>query len=625
MCGIVGFVSKQREVNDIELQEMCDSITLRGPDSGDIWFDNSVGLGHRRLSIIDLETGKQPMSLNDERVVIVFNGEIYNFLELKSQLIELGYTFNTTSDTEVILVGYKEYGIDFLLEKLEGMFAFALYDLDLEKVFLVRDKFGEKPLYYINNEKGIYFASEIKALEKLIDTSNIDIVALNYFLALSYIPAPYTIYRDVKKVKAAHYIIVDLNGEFNTVKYYDLQKVLSNNKKEYDLESAKNKLEALLKDSIEKRMISDVPIGAFLSGGIDSSIVSTLMAKISSEPINTFSIGFKVKEYDESNRAKLIANQIKSNHKVYYLDYKDVVKIIDEIILHYDEPFGDSSAIPSYYVAKLASKDVKVVLTGDAADELFAGYEKYLANYYIKKYQKLPSFLKVIFKGSVNLIPHNKFTNSILRRVKKVIDNSTLSDFDLHYNMMCLGFDDKARTSLLNSQFFNSFKDELKQKFDSFNSSEVLDKSLFTDLNIVLEGDMLAKVDRACMKNSLEARVPFLDSKIVEFAFSIPTDLKIKKRNKKYILKETFKSILPKETIDYRKKGFGVPVDYWFRNELKESISNLLNESFIKEQGIFNYEYIQKLLKDHIEGKENHKGKLWNLYVFQKWYVKKIM
>ncbi len=625
MCGITGIINKQNPVAIVELQAMCNRLELRGPDAEGTWVSDRLGLGHRRLSVIDLETGDQPMFSSDENIVLVFNGEIYNFKELRAELIELNHTFITNSDTEVIIKGYQQFGIREMLNRLEGMFAFALYDKEKEEVFIARDKFGEKPLYYIEQEDTFYFASELKALETKFDNKKIDKKGLNFFLSLSYIPAPYTIYKEVKKLLPAHYIQYKKGGNIQFHKYYDLRDRIAYQPVQTDFKKACEEVRTLLKDAVEKRMVSDVPLGAFLSGGIDSSIIAGLMAEISDAPINTFSIGFKEKTYDESGRAQLVADKIQSNHTVQYLDYNDVIEMVDEIILHYDEPFGDSSALPSYYVAKLARKKVTVVLTGDCADELFGGYEKYLGQYYISKFKKLPSFIQSIIKSVVYILPHNRITNSFLRRAKKVLKNAGQSDFDIHYNLMCLGFNDEERLELLKPDYLEPIKEEVAKVYHSFNSGESIEKGFYTDLHFVLEGDMLAKVDRVCMKNSLEARVPFLDSKLVELAYRLPLDFKIRGRNKKYILKETFKDILPPETTKFRKQGFGVPVDYWFRNELKEEISSLLSKELIDRQGIFNFKMVNNLLNEHLSAKENHKGKLWNLFVFQKWYEAKIL
>ena len=625
MCGIAGIIERNKNINIDELKLMCDQLSLRGPDAEGIFIDNKIGLGHRRLSVIDLQTGDQPMFSNDKSIAIVYNGEIYNFKYLRAQLVDKGYQFHTQSDTEVVINGYLEFGIDNLLPKLEGMFAFALYDKNKNKVFVARDKFGEKPLYYFIDEEKFAFASELKAFKNIIPPTGISNMGLNYFLSLSYIPAPFTIYSNILKLPSGSYITIDSNLHTKVYRYYSLLDRLSKKELYSDFGQCKRELKQMLYESVTGRMISDVPIGAFLSGGIDSSIITSIMSEISSEPINTFSIGFREKEFDESGRAKLVAEKIRSNHTVHYLDYKDVVDLVDEIIFHFDEPFGDSSAIPTYYVAKLAREKVTVVLTGDCADELFMGYEKYLGHTYTKKYRSLPQPVKRIIEKGVALIPHNKITNTLLRKLKKVVNNAALEDFDLHYGLMCLGFNDEERSKILVNNNFVDIKQNLSKIYNSYETGTALEKGDYVDINIVLEGDMLAKVDRMCMRNSLEARVPFLDSKIVEAAFRMPMEYKLNGKNKKYILKETFKDLLPKKTLKFSKKGFSAPIDYWLKSELNAELRKVISKEFIRSQNIFNHEEIQHIYNEHMNETENHAGKLWNLYVFQKWYQKKIL
>lgn len=628
MCAIAGIFDTNGLScvnNNIELlNSMCDNMKKRGPDSNGIFHENFVYLGHRRLSIIDLKTGDQPLFDKDKSIVIVFNGEIYNFKEIKNELVKLGYEFITSSDTEVVINGYKAFGIKEILNRMDGMFAFALYDLTTKELYICRDKFGEKPLFYTEKDGKFLFASELKAFAPNIKEFDIDTVALNLFLTLTYIPAPYTIYKGISRVNPSSFIKINVSGKKEFNNYYNLVDRIKENEESYTFNEAKSKLKCLVTESIRSRMISDVPLGAFLSGGIDSSIVSSIMAQISNTPINTFTIGFKEKEYDESTRARIVANHIKSNHFEHILDYKDVLDILDDIILYYDEPFGDSSAIPSFYVAKLAKDNVKVVLTGDCADECFAGYEKYLGRYYTKKYNKIPRFLRRSFENFINLIPLNFITNNLIRKIKKVTRNSGLSDFDIYYNFMSLGFNDEERKHLLLSQYHADIKKRIKATFDSYTGDSKLSREQYTDVKIVLEGDMFVKVDRACMHNSLENRAPFMNASILELSLNLPAHYKIHKQNKKYILKEAFKDILPKKTLSYRKSGFGVPIDYWFKNELKQDLSNLLSKDFIDNQGIFSYEAVQNIYCDHINGKENNKTKLWNLFVFQKWYLNNI-
>lgn len=621
MCAIAGIFSKDKDIESAELEKMCGRMNLRGPDAGGVYVSGQVGLGHRRLSIIDLGTGDQPMFNNDRSAVIVFNGEIYNFRELRVKLEEAGQVFRTQSDTEVILNAYRVYGMEKTVCMLEGMFAFALYDIETKELYIARDKFGEKPLYVWDQGEQLCFASELKAFAPDLSRFKIDYKALNYFLALDYIPAPYTIYQEIRKMMPGYYWRINAKGEKEEKCYFDLKESIPGENNKISFEEAQHKLRDLLTESVKRRMVSDVPMGAFLSGGVDSSIICTLMSQLSDRPVNTFSIGFKEKDYDESERARLVAEHIGANHTEYILDYKDVVKELDAIIAYYDEPFGDSSAIPSFYVAKLAREKVKVVLTGDCADELFAGYEKYLGRYYVERYRKLPTWVKSCITAVISIIPYTSFTNNFLRKIKKVIDNAESEDFDLYYHLMSLGFQDEERKKLLCPEIYRDIKPEIKEKYDSFSELSVLGKEQCTDVQVVLEGDMFVKIDRACMKSSLENRAPFIDSGILEFALQLPPDYRLKGKSKKYILKETFKDILPRWTSKFSKRGFGVPVDYWFRNELKGKLEEVLRREFLESQGIFNYDAVQTLLLEHLSGRENHKTRLWNLYVFQRWYL----
>lgn len=625
MCSISGIIGSENYfVDGLKLKEISDRMILRGPDSGDYYIDRNIGLAHRRLSIIDLSTGDQPMKIDNGNIVIVYNGEVYNFQEIREELLGLGCIFKTTSDTEIVAMAYKIFGIEGCLERLEGMFAFAIYDKNNGKVYIARDRFGEKPLYYYQEDGIFYFASELKAFAPSLEHFKISKTAINLFLTLSYIPAPYTIYDGISKLLPGHYLEFDRKGTYTIRQYFEAKEDIAQ-KDKTDYKTSINTLKELLFTSVKKRMVSDVPMGAFLSGGIDSSIVCCLMSKLSKEPVNTFSIGFDERDYDESERAEIVARAIGANHRKYILRYNDVLDILDEIISYYDEPFGDSSAIPSYYVAKLARKDVKVVLTGDCADELFAGYEKYLAEYYVARFKKCPKPLRFVFEWLVGKTPINDYTNNSLRKLKKVIQYSSDSGFDLYYDMLCLGFNDETRKTLLKKEWYNDVRHIYREFYDALpKNASYLQKEQLLDIYRVLEGQMFPKVDRACMHNSLENRAPFIDSTLVKFALNLPDSFKIHGKNKKRILKDAFKDILPNETLQFSKRGFGVPVDHWFRNELKSELLFLLSEEMIRKQGLFNYNYVQKLVKEHISGEENHKGMLWNLFVFQKWYLKNI-
>jgi asparagine synthase (glutamine-hydrolysing) len=620
MCGICGFISNNSSETD--LRTATDILGKRGPDSAGYYFNSPVGLGHRRLSIIDLSTGNQPMFSDDKKQVLVFNGEIYNFLKIKDELLQLGCSFSSTSDTEVILKAYQTWGLQKCLDRLEGMFAFALWDEILSKLFVVRDRYGEKPLYYTSNEQGFFFGSEVKALKGHYSKQNLDRTALNLFFTLTYIPAPHTIYKGVKKLEAGKYLEVDASGAISTKSFYDLKAIVEENTKRTieDYEEAKAKLRALLFQSVEERMISDVPLGSFLSGGIDSSIVSAIMAKKSTAPIKTFSIGFKEKAYDESERAALVAKHIGSDHTLHTLDHNDFLSVVNETLAYFDEPFGDSSAIPSMMVAKKAKEKVTVVLTGDCADELFGGYEKYLGKHYAEKYKAYPKLLRSAFETAINLIPHTNATNHILRKVKKVIRSAQQSPLERYGSLSTLGFQKGEMNELLNEKYLVDIAADIERYYTELEDKDELTQTFYSDVKLVLEGDMLAKVDRACMINALEARVPFLDSRIVDFSFRLPHHFKIDGTNKKKILKDTFADLLPEETMSFSKKGFGIPIRLWFQKELKAELLSLVSREKVEEQGIFSYDSIHSLIEEHMSNQENHSSKLWQLYVFQKWY-----
>ena len=624
MCGIIGFY--KYKPSQVAIQDLTLLLKKRGPDAIGTFEDENVALGHARLSILDLETGDQPMFSDDKNEVLVFNGEIYNFKALRLKLESEGAVFKTSSDTEVIVKGYKAWGFKNLLLQLEGMFAIALWDLQQQQLYIARDRFGEKPFYYYQNEEGFYFSSELKGITALIKNKEIDKAALNLFFSLSYIPAPYTIYEGVYKLEPGNYITLFQDGSSTKENYYATQEVVAASlKNPYDnYEQAKSDLRELLFQSVEQRMVADVPIGSFLSGGIDSSIVSAIMAKVSNQPINTFSIGFHEKEYDESDRAQLVAKHIGSNHTQHMLSVEELLESMDDIIDYFDEPFGDSSAIPSYMVAKKAREKVTVVLTGDCADELFAGYEKYLGNYYIDKFDSLPKIAQKSLSALINTIPHSSYTNQVLRKAKKVIVGASLSEEERYVQLTSLGFSALQKSSLFKKEYKAEVTSVIARHYTEIHS-DAITKTLYSDLNLVLEGDMLTKVDRMCMMNSLEARVPFLDSKIVDFAFKLPIEYKLEGSNKKKILKDAFKDLLPEQVFDFSKKGFGLPLRIWFKNELKEELLQLLNEVAIQKQGVFEADFIRKLLEEHMTNKENHSSKLWLLFVFQKWYAKNMI
>lgn len=620
MCGINGFYfnyENEEELNKKIILEMNRKITHRGPDDEGSYSDNRCSIGMTRLSIIDLVSGKQPITNETNSLKIVFNGEIYNYKELRKELINKGHIFKTDSDTEVVLHLYEEYGNE-CVKLLKGMFAFAIYSLSSNTIFLARDRAGEKPLYYYKGENAFVFASELKSIiASNIIEKRINKIALEQYFMLTYIPAPLTILEDVYKLKAGHYMIFANDGSVTIEKYWDIDYSLSNKIESYS--EAKNILRETLFSSVEKCMVSDVPIGSFLSGGIDSTIITGIMATISNKPINTFTIGFKDKRFDESDRAALVAKMHNTKHHVFVIDSDNMLNNISKIIDNIDEPFADSSYIPTFTVSDLASKNVKVVLTGDAGDELFAGYDKYLIGYYSNLYKKIPSFIrKNIIETGIKKMPQD---NSTVRKINKVVENFNLDIFSQRENLMCLGLKKNQIGKLLSyeseknldliSEYYNTFSRE--------NATEI-DRTLYTDFKVVLEGDMLCKVDRASMLSSLETRVPFLYPDVIEVASQIPAEYKIKARNKKIILKDTFSDLIPKELLKASKKGFSVPLASWIKNELYEDIAKALDYNKIKKQELLNADFVQQLLNEHIIGAKNNASIIWAIYVFEKWY-----
>lgn len=622
MCGINGIVDIKHTCDKKELNEkisiMNNMIIHRGPDDGGIFVHSNKAIGMRRLSIIDLETGHQPIFNEDQTVAIVLNGEIYNYRSIRKQLQAKGYKFRTNSDTETVLHAFEEYGEN-CVEYFDGMFAFCIYNTVTEEMFICRDRAGEKPLYYYIDENYFIFASEMKSILSVnIVPKIINNIALRQFLCLTYIPAPLTIFENIFKLEAGEYIKYK-NGNIDINTYWSVN--FNSNQLITDYVECKRQLRETLFQSVENRMVADVPIGSFLSGGIDSTIITGIMSKLSDKPISTFTIGFKEKQYDESDRANIVSKFHDTQHHVFELDYGHAIDILDTVVNNIDEPFADSSQIPTYVVSKLAADHVKVILTGDAGDELFAGYNKYLIGYYADLYKRVPEWIRRgVFEKIINSLP-DKGTR--MRKIKKVIDLFDKNNVDQRLGLMSGGFKISEMNKLLINEKQNEIGElipvtELCSKCGD--KSDEITKTLYLDFKIVLEGDMLTKVDRNSMLASLETRVPMLSRDMIELAFMIPSKYKINKRNRKIILKDTFSDLIPKELMKASKKGFAVPVDYWFRNELKCELLSLIDKEFIEEQGLFNYEYLKQVCDEHFSGTRNRKGELWCIYVFQKWY-----
>lgn len=624
MCGINGFVSKnliETKIIDGILDHMNHEIIHRGPDQDGFFVEEnqtiSIGMAMRRLSIIDLSTGKQPIFSSDGQKIIVYNGEIYNYKLLRREHLN-DYDFKTNSDTEVILGLYEKFGVS-SFAMLDGMFAFSIYDKALNKIFIARDFFGEKPLYYTLNKDSFYWCSELKSMMKVLPYKpEISKQGLNLYFQLTYIPAPFTIYESVSKLEANHYL------EFNCENFnFTINEIRQNTVSKDSNLSKKEVIKInhdLVHKSVESRSVSDVPIGTFLSGGVDSSIVSLCLAHQSDKKIETFSVGFEKKSFDETDKSRTIAKIINSNHHEFILSENDLAENISKIILNFDEPYADSSALPTYLVANKTKEFVSVALTGDGGDEVYGGYNKYymgrLNNYYTKI---IPKPVHNFSYNVLNNLLHSKDDErGLLFKAKRFL-NAIDYGGDFYYDIVSLAFLENERKEIFNRN--NYMKNPLGYYKNIVGSNN---KSLTDFRNIdrilSLEGDLLVKVDRSAMLTSLECRAPFLNKELWEFTNSLPESYLIRNWDKKHLLKESFKHYFPKDFLNKSKQGFGVPVGDWLRGVLKEELLTFIDKKFIEEQNLFNYEIISKLVSNHLESKIDNAFRVWAFYCFQLWY-----
>jgi asparagine synthase (glutamine-hydrolysing) len=623
VCGINGLLYKEAKTDIVkQLQLMNNKIIHRGPDDDGIYHENMVAMGMRRLSIIDLSTGNQPMYNDDKSVAIVFNGEIYNYKILKAELELAGCDFDTQSDTEVILRLYEKYG-ESMLDKLNGMFGFSIHDKNKNQVFIARDRFGEKPLYYYHNNEKFVWASELKSIVSLFpELKKVDRDALALFFSLTYIPAPYSIYQNIKKLLPGHYLKVNtINLAVEDRQYWDIN--LQDKVENISYTDAQRNIHNLLFESVEQRMIADVPLGVFLSGGVDSTIIAAIMANISDKKVKTFSVGYKNKRYDESARARQVAAHIGSEHHEYTLDYKDIFDIADKIILNYDEPYADSSCLPTWFISSKTAQHVKVALTGDGGDEVFGGYNKYMLPHYRRRLNRyIPGFIKPLLakKSFADMFLSRGDSKSIFSKARKVVGILNEDLISGHLNLLALGFRQDELDQLFTGEIAD-YKKLLADHLGTINPEvDELKQLRYIDKQISLEGDMLVKVDRASMLCSLECRSPFLDHRLMEYTYQLPDDYLIHKGNKKRILKDTFENLLPEGFFNSPKSGFETPVGEWFRGPLKNDMLETLSDVHLKQSGLFNFSYIRKLISDHCENKANNARQLWTLYCFQKWF-----
>ncbi len=628
MCGINGFVLRSSNIKSQgllpKINAMNTLIAHRGPDDDGTFVDQnsnySIAMGMRRLSIIDLNSGKQPIFSDDKQIIIVFNGEIYNYRELKEELLKSGTIFKTNSDTEVILKLYEKEGTA-SFQKLDGMFAFSIYDKKIDKVYIARDFFGEKPLYYHQGNGQFIWSSELKSLiYKLEQRPSISKTGLNLYFRLTYIPAPYSIYEGIIKLESNHYISLDLKTQDYSILPIE-KNVLELDNSKISLNEAKKNVKELVHQSVASRSISDVPLGTFLSGGVDSSIVSLCLAQCKSSPIETFSIGFEKKSFDETDKSRVVSKLIKSNHHEFIINEKDLEENVDEILLNFDEPFADSSSLPTFLVSNRTRKHVTVALTGDGGDEMFGGYNKYYMGKMNNKYTKMvPSGLhSMIQKASSPFLKVSNDDRGYRFKLKRLL-NSVDYNGQFYWDIISLGF---TRNSLhkyllpsyLNENIFDEYKKNTK-----ISRPQTLGDFRLIDKHISLEGDMLVKVDRTSMLNSLECRAPLLNKKIWHYANSLPEHFLMKGWNKKFILKEAFKDQFPEGFLDKSKSGFGAPVGDWLKLSLKLELESYIEEKKLVDQQIFNPETIIPLVKNHLSGKEDNTFKIWTYYCFQKWY-----
>lgn len=598
MCGIVGLVTKKEKENTIKL--MSDRIKHRGPDGDGYFIDGDVALGHRRLSIIDLSTGDQPMFNEDGSVVTVFNGEIYNYQELKEELISLGHDFKTKSDTEVLVHGYEEWHTD-LPKHLRGMFAFAIYDKNKNEVFLARDNFGIKPLYFAKMNDTFMFASEIKAFLDVPDFDKIfNESILETYLEFSFVPTNETFFKGVHRLDAGCSLLYK-DGEIKLNKYFKLDFKEEN----MSFEDAVKNISDVMKDSVEKHLIADVEVGSFLSSGIDSSYIVSL-----AKPDKTYTVGYENKKYDETMYAKDLAEKLGIKNESKIITKEEYLENISKIMYHLDEPTSDPAAISLYFVAKLASKDLKVVLSGEGADEFFGGYNYYREEVDYKFYNKLPYCLRHIIGKVASIFPEGRGFNFLVRRGEK-LENS--------YIGVNRNFSSKMAKKVLKNNYELKAIDVTKDVYNEFKNYSNIDKMQAIDINFWLMKDILLKADRMTMASSIEGRVPFIDKEVFKVASHLPFDYKVTKENTKVALRAAAKEVIPTEAYKKKKLGFPVPVREWIKDgSFKEEVEKTLNSDVANKY--FNTKIINKMFEEHINGKKDNYRKIWTIYTFIKWY-----
>jgi asparagine synthase (glutamine-hydrolysing) len=599
---------------------MCQAISHRGPDEDGFYFSEGVGLGMRRLSIIDLKSGQQPIHNRDRTAWIVFNGEIYNYQQLREKLEKLGHTFYTNSDTEAIVHAYDQYGSD-CPKYLRGMFAFAIWDERTEELFLARDRVGKKPILYAHINGKLIFGSEFSALLLHPEIGrDIDTEAIHHYLSFMCVPAPLTAYRAIRKLEPGH-TLRWRKGEITLERYWqpDFSKKI-----DISEEEAGERAIQILRDSVKVRLMSEVPLGAFLSGGIDSSAVVALMSQESSEPVKTFSIGFEEQDFSELHHARRVAEHVGADHHEFIVR-PEALEVLPLLVEHYGEPYADSSAIPTYYVARETRKHVTVALNGDGGDESFAGYERYAAMRLAEKYHRIPAVLRDTFvQQAIGMIPSSATKRSRLSDVQRFLQAASLPKVQRYLKWVSV-FDTAAKENLYSEDFRHQTQsmraaDLLTPWFQRANGAGIVDAALLADINTYLPNDLLVKVDIATMAVSLEARSPFLDHHLIEFAASLPEKFKLRGLTTKYLLKRMLKKLLPAENLDRRKMGFGVPIGHWLRGKLQPFLRETILSEKALNRGLFRPEVVKQLVELHVRGERDHSHQLWTLLMLELWF-----
>jgi asparagine synthase (glutamine-hydrolysing) len=655
MCGITGWINlkttKPNQNAEAVLHSMCETIVHRGPNSEGLWLDETVALGMRRLSIIDLKTGDQPVFNCDRSVIVMMNGELYNYREVRAELEAKGHKFTTKSDTEILPHLYEEYG-DEMLDHINGMYAFSLWDTRRKKLIIARDRFGEKPIYYGIFDGKLIWASEPKAMLAHPSVQpELDLNALRHYVSYDYVPAPMSIYKGIHKLPAAHVLTVE-NGDIKTRRYWDISwsdsppykggvdaalggrggslpdnggiPAKTQRRKEETLSGKAEKLKELLSESVRMRLVSDVPLGILLSGGIDSSTVAVFATHHATERVKTFSIGFEEDSFDESKYARRVAKHLDTEHYEDKLSAATAGDLISEIGTWLDEPMSDGSLIPTFLLARFVRDHVTVALGGDGGDELFAGYPMYYGHRLAAKYNAIPAFVRSgLIEPVVNALPVSTRNMSLDYKAKRFIRASKHDAVTRHHSWFG-SFSVDQHESLFSKDVLAQTEADIyrgvRELVDASDAKNVIEQMQYADINYYLAEDILTKVDRAAMAVSLETRAPFLDPSIGQFAASIPVEYKLKGKSGKVILKEAMRDLLPHDILHRPKKGFGIPIAEWLKGRLNPLMREMLSPERLRSQGLFNADYVQRLIAEHETAQASHHKELWTLLVFQLWY-----